>query len=227
MLLNIPDVLSPETLADAQRLLEEAPWADGRITAGYQSALAKRNLQLPQDCAVAQRLGQIILNALAGNLLFQSAALPAEIIPPLFNRYEGGHSFGTHVDNAIRTIPGTGRRIRTDLSATLFLSDPDSYDGGELLIEDTYGAQAVKLPAGHMILYPATSLHQVTPVTNGARVASFFWIQSLVPEDNRRSILFDMDLGIQGLRQTAGDDHAGLVALTGAYHNLLRLWAAP
>ena len=226
MLLQIPDILSPSALAEARKLLDAAPWADGKATAGYQSALAKKNLQLPDDCDASRHLGQVILNALATNQLFQSAALPAEIFPPLFNRYEGGHSFGTHVDNAIRTIPGSGRRIRTDLSATLFLSDPETYEGGELVIEDAYGAQSVKLPAGHMILYPATSLHQVTPVTRGARVASFFWVQSLVSQDSQRAILFDMDLGIQGLRQSAGDEHPGLVALTGAYHNLLRMWAA-
>ena len=225
MLLQIESLLDLDTVASFQRELAAVPWADGKVTAGYQSALAKQNLQLPETCETARRLGALILGALAKNLLFQSAALPAEIFPPLFNRYDGGHGFGTHVDNAFRPIAGTGRRLRTDLSATLFLSDPGSYDGGELVIEDAYGAQSVKLPAGDMILYPATSLHHVTPVTRGSRVASFFWIQSLVPEDSKRSILFDMDMSLQSLRRDLPDDHPALITLTGCYHNLLRLWA--
>jgi PKHD-type hydroxylase len=194
------------------------------VTAGYQSALAKHNLQLPETCAQARALGQEVEAALAGNLLFQSAALPAKVFPPLFNRYEGGHSFGSHIDNAIRTLPDGGR-LRTDLSATLFLDDPETYDGGELLIEDVYGLQSVKLAAGDMILYPATSLHRVTPVTRGARTASFFWIQSHVRDDAARAILFDMDLSLQRLRGEVGDDHPSLISLTGCYHNLLRRWA--
>lgn len=225
MLLRIPDVLTAEQLERFRSVLAGGPWGDGRVTAGYQSARVKHNEQLPEDCDEARALGEEIVRALQGNLLFLSAALPARIFPPLFNRYQGGHAFGTHVDNALRPIAGTGERIRTDLSATLFLADPESYDGGELVIEDAYGAQSVKLPAGHVILYPSTSLHQVLPVTRGARIASFFWIQSMVREDNQRSILFDMDMAMQRLRQDVGDDHPSLIALTGCYHNLLRRWA--
>ncbi|MEN3950420.1 Fe2+-dependent dioxygenase [Iodidimonas sp. SYSU 1G8] len=225
MLLEIEKLLTPDEVAHCMTVLAAAPWGDGRVTAGYQSARAKHNLQVPEDSEAARDLGVLILDALRRNLLFQSAALPAEIFPPLFNRYEPGHTFGTHVDNAIRPVTGTGRRIRTDMSATVFLSDPDSYDGGELVIEDAYGVQSVKLPAGHMILYPATSLHSVRPVTRGARIASFFWIQSLVADDGERSVLFDMDMSIQRLRGEVGDDHPALIALTGCYHNLLRRWA--
>lgn len=224
MLIQIENVLTPEQVGRFQAALADAPWADGRVTAGYQSALAKNNLQLPESSAVARALGAEIEAALGANLLFQSAALPARIFPPLFNRYAGDHSFGVHIDNALRILPG-GERLRTDLSATLFLTDPDDYDGGELVIEDVYGAQSVKLPAGSMILYPATSLHQVTPVTRGARTASFFWIQSHVREDSARSTLFDMDMAMQRLRQEVGDQHPALIALTGVYHNLLRRWA--
>lgn len=227
MIVTIEHVLSPETAARFVKELAAAPWGDGRVTAGYQSARAKHNLQLPETCEEAVRLGDEIAAALERNLLFQTAALPAEIFPPLFNRYDAGHVFDTHVDGAIRPNARTGKRLRTDLSATLFLSPPDSYDGGELVIEDVYGPQRVKLPAGHLVLYPATSLHNVTPVTRGARIASFFWIQSLVREDSRRSILFDMDLSIQRLRQDVGEDHPVLVTLTGAYHNLLRQWVEP
>lgn len=225
MLLQIEKLLDAGALARFRQALAAAPWGDGRVTAGYQSARVKNNLQLPEDCETARRLGAEIVAALERNLLFQSAALPAEIFPPLFNRYGVGHGFGTHVDNAFRPARD-GRRIRTDLSATLFLSEPEDYDGGELVIEDTYGAQTVKLPAGDMILYPATSLHRVEPVRRGERLASFFWIQSLVAEDGRRSILFDIDMSIQSLRREVGDDHAALVALTGSYHNLLRMWSA-
>jgi PKHD-type hydroxylase len=226
MILEINQVLDAGKLARVRELLAHAPWADGRATAGYQSALAKNNEQLPEDCAEGREAGAIILEALRSNLLFQSAALPAEIFPPLFNRYAGGQSFGVHVDNAFRPARD-GRRIRTDLSATLFLEAPDSYDGGELVIEDGSAAHAVKMAAGDMVLYPATTLHEVRPVTRGARVACFFWVQSLVPEQGKRSILFDMDLAMQRLRQEVGDLHPSLVALTGAYHNLLRLWATP
>jgi PKHD-type hydroxylase len=224
MLLQIENLLTAEQTARFQAVLADAPWGDGKVTAGYQSALAKDNLQLPETSPQAQALGREVEAALAGNLLFQSAALPARIFPPLFNRYEGGHSFGSHVDNALRALPGGGR-LRTDLSATLFLSDPDSYDGGELLIEDVYGLQSVKLPAGAMILYPATSLHQVTPVTRGARTASFFWIQSHIRDDAARTILFDMDMSLQRLRGEVGDTHPSLISLTGCYHNLLRRWS--
>jgi PKHD-type hydroxylase len=227
VIVEIENVLSPEAATRFLKELAGAPWGDGKVTAGYQSALAKHNLQLPETCDTAIKLGGEIAAALDRNLLFQAAALPAEIFPPLFNRYDGGHGFGTHVDSAIRPNLRNGRRIRTDLSATLFLSDPSAYDGGELLIEDTYGQKSVKLPAGHMVLYPATSLHRVAAVTRGSRVASFFWIQSLVADDGKRSILFDIDISIQRLRQDVGEEHPALVALTGAYHNLIRQWAIP
>lgn len=224
MLLNIPDVLNKDQMAQARSILESAPWVDGKVTAGHQSARAKDNMQIPEDSPAARQLGDMIVQALGKNPLFLSAALPLRVFPPLFNRYQGGQSFGTHVDNAIRQIPGTPHRIRTDLSATLFFSEPGEYDGGELTIEDTYGVKAVKLPAGHMILYPATSLHFVSPVTRGARMASFFWIQSMVPDDGQRSLLFDLDTGIQ--RVTSQDpDHPAAVQLTGVYHNLLRRWS--
>lgn len=226
MILEIDNVLDADALARVRALVAHGPWADGRATAGYQSALAKNNEQLPEDCAEAREAGAIVLDALSRSLLFQAAALPLEIFPPLFNRYAGGHRFGVHVDNAIRPARD-GRRIRTDLSATLFLETPDSYDGGELVIEDGSASHAVKCDAGSMVLYPATTLHEVRPVLRGVRVACFFWVQSLVAEQHKRSILFDMDLSIQKLRGEVGDSHPALVALTGAYHNLLRLWAAP
>jgi PKHD-type hydroxylase len=224
MLLAIPDVLTPEQVASARRILDQAQWVDGRITAGHQSARAKDNAQLPEDSLEARQLGEMILTALGNNALFISAALPLRVFPPLFNRYAGGQSFGTHVDNAIRQVPGTGHRIRTDLSATLFLANPDEYDGGELTVEDTYGIQSVKLPAGHMILYPATSLHHVRPVTRGARIASFFWIQSMIRDDGQRTLLFDLDSAIQRLNSDHAD-HPSAVQMTGVYHNLLRRWA--
>jgi PKHD-type hydroxylase len=224
VLLPIPDVLRAEQLAHARKILDEADWVDGRVTAGHQSARAKDNMQLPEDHPAARQLGEMILEALGQNALFISAALPSRVFPPLFNRYQGGHSFGTHVDNAIRQVTGTGHRIRTDLSATLFFSEPDEYDGGELIVEDTYGTHSVKLPAGHMILYPSTSLHHVRPVTRGARVASFFWIQSMVRDDAERTLLFDLDTGIQRIAQQ-GAAGAASVQLTGVYHNLLRRWA--
>lgn len=224
-MLLILDVLDTDAVARFVEVLADAPWADGRVTAGYQSALAKDNAQLPQDCEVARRLGDEIEAALASHLLFQSAALPERVFPPLFNRYAGGQSFGTHVDNALRPLPGGGR-IRTDLSATVFLSAPETYDGGELVIEDAYGEQRIKPGAGQMALYPATSLHRVEPVTRGVRTASFFWVQSLVADAGRRAILFDMDMSIQSLRAEVGDRHPALITLTGAYHNLLRQWVA-
>jgi PKHD-type hydroxylase len=224
MLLTVPNVLTPEQVQQARAKLDAAAWVDGRVTAGHQSAQAKDNMQLPEDSDAARELGAMILDALGSNALFISAALPSRVFPPLFNRYSGGHSFGTHVDNAIRYITGTSHRIRTDLSATLFFSAPDEYDGGELTIEDTYGVHQVKLPAGDMVLYPASSLHHVTPVTRGARVCSFFWIQSMVRNNEDRSLLFDLDLGIQQLsREHPGNRTA--VQLTGVYHNLLRRWA--
>ena len=224
MLLHIPDVLNPEQVTAARERLDQAEWIDGRVTAGHQSARAKDNQQLPEDSPVARQIGDAILSALQRSPLFISAALPLRVFPPLFNRYQGGHSFDTHVDNAIRHVTGTAHRIRTDLSATLFLSNPDDYDGGELIVEDTYGVHSVKLPAGHMILYPATSLHHVRPVTRGARVASFFWIQSMVREDAERALLFDLDSAIQQITQAVPENRA-LVSLTGVYHNLLRRWA--
>src|SRR5215472_2487071 len=224
MLLPIPDVLTAEQVLRARKLFDEAEWIDGRVTAGYQSARAKDNMQLPEGSAEARELGAMVLAALEQNALFISAALPARVFPPLFNRYQGGRAFGTHVDNAIRQVTGTGHRIRTDLSATLFFTGPDEYDGGELVVEDTYGVQSVKLPAGHMILYPATSLHHVRPVTRGARVASFFWIQSMIREDSGRTLLFDLDTAIQKLN-VDHPSHPSAVQLTGVYHNLLRRWA--
>jgi PKHD-type hydroxylase len=224
MLLQVPDVLSHEEVAASRQKLDAANWVDGRVTAGYQSARVKQNEQLSESHPVARELGGMILAALQRQPLFVSAALPFRVFPPLFNRYQGGHSFGSHVDNAIRQVPETGHRIRTDLSATLFLSGPDEYDGGELLVEDTYGVHSVKLPAGHMVLYPSTSLHNVRPVTRGARVASFFWIQSLVRDDGERTLLFDLDTAIQRLSRDS-PDHPSAVQLTAVYHNLLRKWA--
>ena len=224
MLLPIPDVLTAAQVAEARQLFEKAEWVDGKVTAGHQSSKTKDNMQLPENSPVARQLGEMILNALGQNALFISAALPARVFPPLFNRYQGGQSFGTHVDNAIRQITGTGHRIRTDLSATLFFSQPDEYDGGELIVEDTYGLHNVKLPAGHMILYPATSLHHVTPVTCGARICSFFWIQSMIRDDGARTLLFDLDMAIQKLN-TEQKDNTASVQFTGVYHNLLRRWA--
>jgi PKHD-type hydroxylase len=223
MLLHIPGLLSPEQACHAHERLMQAGWADGKATAGNLSAQAKRNLQLPAGDAVGREIGELIHACLSNNPLFFSAALPKELVPPLFNRYEGGMEFGTHVDNAVRGIPGSLHRIRTDLSATVFLADPDSYDGGELTIEDTYGVHSVKLPAGDMILYPSTSLHRVEPVTRGMRLASFFWIQSMVRDTGKRALLFDMDQQIQALRTKHGDDDIS-VGLTGVYHNLLRQW---
>lgn len=224
MLLQIPDVLTRDEVAHARQLLDRAEWVDGRVTAGHQSARAKDNLQLPEDHPAARQLGDLILGSLQRNPLFIAAALPLRVFPPLFNRYERGQSFGNHVDNAIRQVSGTALRIRTDLSATLFLAGPDDYEGGELMVEDTYGVHSVKLPAGHMVLYPSSSLHHVRPVTRGARVASFFWIQSMVRDDGERTLLFDLDSAIQRL---AGDmpSHPAVVQLTSVYHNLLRRWA--
>lgn len=224
MLLQIPEVLSAEQILGGRKVLESNDWVDGRITAGHQSARAKDNLQLPEDNEDAQELGNTILQALQNNPLFMAAALPLKVFPPLFNRYQEGHSFGNHVDNAIRQVPGTPHRVRTDLSATLFFSNPDEYDGGELVIEDTYGVHSVKLPAGHLILYPASSLHHVRPVTRGARLASFFWIQSMVRDDGERALLFDLDVAIQRLISDV-PEHPSVVELTSLYHNLLRRWA--
>ncbi|MEO8004615.1 MAG: Fe2+-dependent dioxygenase [Betaproteobacteria bacterium] len=226
MLLQIPQVLTAEQVAQFRARTESAAWIDGNVTSGYQSAQAKRNEQLPEDSRDARELGDVVIAALGRNQLFFSAALPKRIFPPLFNRYRGGMDFGNHVDGAVRVHGPSGVRIRTDISATLFLVPPEEYDGGELLVEDAYGVQRVKLPAGDMILYPSTSLHRVTPVTRGVRVASFFWIQSMVRDDAQRSLLFDMDMSIIRLSQEAPGSPA-LVSLTGCYHNLLRMWAEP
>jgi len=217
-------VLAPEQLREARTILEAAEWVDGKITAGHQSARAKDNQQVREDSPAARQLGDMIVAALERNPRFVSAALPLKVFPPLFNRYSGGQSFGLHVDNAVRMIRGTSHRVRTDLSATLFLTEPSEYDGGELVVEDTYGAHSVRLPAGHMVLYPASSLHRVNPVTRGSRIASFFWVQSMVREDAQRALLFDMDAAIQRLMQEA-PDHPSALQLTGVYHNLLRMWA--
>jgi PKHD-type hydroxylase len=228
MLLQIPNVLSTEQVTEARRILDAAEWVDGRVTAGPQSAQAKDNMQIPEGHPAARQLGEMVLKALAKNLLFFTAALPRHVFPPLFNRYSGGQSFGTHVDNAIRQLPGAPMRIRTDLSATLFFANPEEYDGGELIVEDTYGGKSVKLPAGHMVLYPSTSLHHVRPVTRGARICSFFWIQSMVRDDAHRTLLFDLDQGIQRLNRDLPGQPAvaqASVQFTGVYHNLLRQWA--
>jgi PKHD-type hydroxylase len=224
MLLQIPDVLTAEQTRECRDALDRAEWVDGRVTAGFQSARTKDNLQVPENHPVARQCGDVIVSALERTPLFLSAALPLRVFPPLFNRYSGGQAFGTHVDNAVRQVPGTPHRIRTDLSATLFLSEPDEYEGGELVVEDSYGAHAVKLPAGHMILYPATSLHHVRPVTSGARVGSFFWIQSMVADDGERTILFDLDSSIRILGRDMPDSPE-VVRLTGIYHNLIRRWS--
>jgi PKHD-type hydroxylase len=224
VLLAIPDVLTREEVRRARAVLLRAEWVDGRVTAGHQSARAKDNLQLPEGSAAARDLGALVLDALQRSPLFMSAALPLRVFPPLFNRYGGGQSFGTHVDNAIRQVPGTPHRVRTDVSATLFLAEPTEYDGGELVVEDTYGLHEVKLPAGHLVLYPASSLHHVRPVTRGERLASFFWVQSMVRDDAARTLLFDLDTAVQRLARDH-PDQASTVQLTGVYHNLLRRWA--
>jgi len=225
MLIAIPDVLDVDGVARVRAVIDAGEWQDGNVTSGPQAALAKRNRQLPEDGAAAREAGGMVLDALGRSPLFVAAALPLKVFPPLFNRYAGGEDFGLHVDNAIRMKRGTDFRIRSDLSATLFLSDPDSYDGGELVVEDLFGPQSVKLPAGHMVLYPASSLHRVTPVTRGERVASFFWLQSMVRDDGQRRILFDLDRGVQGAAAAMGQGDAAVVQLTGVYHNLLRRWA--
>jgi PKHD-type hydroxylase len=223
MLLHIPQVLNAEEIAEARRLLAGAGWIDGRVTAGHQSALVKHNQQLPEDAPVAQQLGRLVQQALARSAEFSSAALPAKIFPPLFNRYADGMGFGDHIDNAIRAH--RAGVVRTDVSATLFLAGPDEYDGGELVIEDAYGDHAVKLPAGDLIIYPASSVHRVLPVTRGARIASFFWIQSLIRDDARRTLLHDLDRSLGRLRLRGLGAEPELVMLTGIYHNLLRQWA--
>ncbi|OYU47312.1 MAG: Fe2+-dependent dioxygenase [Rhizobiales bacterium PAR1] len=225
MLITIPDVLTPEEVAYCRSLMARAPWTDGKATAGTQSALVKNNRQIPLDAPEGLELGKLILRALGSNALFLSAALPRTILPPMFNRYGEGQNFGIHVDNAIRVVPQTGERLRTDFSMTLFFSDPENYDGGELVVETLYGAQEVKLPAGHMVLYPSTSLHQVLPVTRGERISSFFWLQSMVRDETRRTMLFDLDQTIQSMAASLGADDPHAVRLTGIYHNLIRCWA--
>jgi PKHD-type hydroxylase len=224
MLITIPDVLDAQQVGHCRALLDAADWTDGRVSAGYQGRRVKDNSQLPEHGPAARDLGDLVLAALERNALFISAVLPALVYPPMFNRYEAGQQFGAHIDNAVRLLPGSARKIRTDVSATLFLAEPDDYEGGELQIEDTYGTHSVKLPAGHMIVYPSTSLHRVEPVRSGARIASFFWVQSMVRDDAQRSLLFDMDTAIQHLHRSGADADA-LVRLTGSYHNLLRMWA--
>jgi len=225
MLICVPDVLSKAEVADFRAAMDAAEWEDGRSTAGAQSAMVKKNEQLPPNGAIARQLGEAVIKALVASPLFVAAAIPKQIFPPLFNRYGVGQHFGIHVDNAVRGDHFTGTRIRTDLSVTLFLSDPEEYDGGELIVEDYYGSHRVKLPAGHLVLYPASSLHAVTAVTRGVRIASFFWLQSMVRDGHSRSLIFDLDTAIQGLVQRVGRDDPELVKLTGIYHNLIRCWA--
>ncbi len=224
MMLHVPAVFSRAEVAECRKLLDAAQWVDGNVTSGAQAAKAKHNRQLPIDAPITKELGNRVLAALARSPLFISAAIPKRIVPPLFNRYEGGEHFEFHVDNAIRAVPGTAECMRTDVSCTLFFTDPDEYEGGELVVKDTYGTHGAKLPAGDMILYPATSLHRVTPVTRGARVCSFFWVQSMVRSDWQRTMLFDLDQNIQKLRTQLGDIDQ-IIALTSHYHNLLRLWS--
>ncbi|CAG9167019.1 Fe2+-dependent dioxygenase [Cupriavidus respiraculi] len=226
MLIHIPDVLTAEELRHCRTVLEKGQWVDGRATAGDLAAKTKHNLQIPVDSAEARSLGELVLNALGRNETYHSAALPLRVLPPMFNRYDQGMTFGTHVDNAIRTVPGTGgMRMRADVSTTLFLSDPDDYDGGELLVQDSYGTHSVKLPAGHMVVYPASSLHRVMPITRGSRWASFFWAQSMVKDDALRTTLYELDRAIIDVRRQLGDDNEAVLGLVNHYHNLLRRWA--
>jgi PKHD-type hydroxylase len=223
MIVRIPALLDAAELAAVRACLQEAAWEDGRATAGHQSALVKRNLQLPLGAAAARGAGERILRALERNALFVSATLPRHVYPPLFNRYDAGMDFGEHVDNAVRQVPGTAHRLRTDISATLFLSDPTHYDGGELIVHDTFGSHAVKLAAGDLVVYPASSRHRIAAVTRGTRLAAFFWIQSMVREDADRSVLYELDSAIRALN-ASGASQECLVQLTACYHNLLRRW---
>lgn len=225
MLLHLREVLAPDELAQARGILADAPWEDGRLTAGEQSARAKNNEQLREDCEHTRAVQQLLLRGLERHQVFFSAALPKQISPPLFNRYGGAaNSFGNHVDGSVRFLRNGAGRVRTDVSCTVFLSDPADYDGGELVIEDTFGEQRVKLPAGDMVIYPGTSVHRVLPVTRGHRVASYFWIQSMVRSDEQRRLLFDMDNHLRHLRSSVGESDAGVIGLTSTYHNLLRMW---
>ena len=225
MLICVPDVLSKDDVADFRRIMAAEAWEDGRSTAGAQSAEVKKNEQLPPDGKTSRQLGECILRALAANTAFVSAAVPLHIFPPLFNRYVPGQFFGEHVDNCIRGDRLTGLRIRTDLSVTLFLSEPEEYDGGELVIDDYYGSHKVKLPAGHAVLYPSTSLHRVTPVTRGARICSFFWLQSMIKDPLARRMTFDLDNAIQELVRRLGRNDPEVRKLTNIYHNVIRYWA--
>jgi len=224
MMIAIPDVLTPDALRHCRKALDTAKWSDGKLTAGHNALAAKQNLQLPIASQTAVDLGNLILDAIGQNPQFVAATLPLKVLPPMFNCYRGGGTYGHHVDNAIRQLPGSAHRVRTDVSCTLFLSEPDEYEGGELTVEDTYGTRGVKLPAGHMVVYPGTSLHRVTPVTRGARYAAFFWVQSFIRSDAQRSILLELDTAIQQLTHALPEAPA-LVQLTGVYHNLLRQWA--
>ena len=224
MMLRIPALLTPEEVRECRQAMEAADWQDGRTTAGHLAARVKSNLQLPVDSPLVQKMGTLILDKLSRNPLYLSAALPLRVLPPRFNRYEGGGTYGNHIDNALFVIPGTAIKVRTDVSTTVFFSDPDEYEGGELVVEDTFGHQSVKLAAGDAILYPGTSLHRVNPVTQGTRYASFFWTQSLVQSDEQRRLLFDLDQSIQQLTADC-PDHPRLSALSGTYHNLLRMWS--
>jgi PKHD-type hydroxylase len=224
MMIHVPQVLTPEQVARCREVMQKAAWVDGKVTAGEQSAKVKFNLQLPETAPEARELSDMVMAALARNDLFFSAVLPKQVFPPLFNRYDAGMTFGAHVDNAVRAYLNTPLQVRTDVSSTLFISSPEDYDGGELVVEDTYGSHKVKLPAGDMIVYPGTSLHNVTPITRGSRIASFFWTQSLIRDDGRRALMFDLDMSI---RRLAADypEHPSVVSLTSTYHNLLRQWA--
>lgn len=224
MLLIVPDLLDPAEVARFRSALLAANWEEGSATAGHMARRVKTNRQLPGDSAVGAELGERVLAALPGNPLFMSGALPLKVLPPRFNCYEGGGAYGDHVDNAVFSVPGTPHRIRSDLSATLFLSEPDEYDGGELVIQDSYGEHRIKLPAGHMVVYPGSSLHRVTPVTRGRRLASFFWIQSLVRDDSRRALLHQLDNAIRDVGSTV-PERPSVDSLVGVYHNLLRQWA--
>ena len=223
MLLHIPDILGREQVVQLRAALDAADWTDGRETVGTQGAQVKRNRQLPDASPLRRQLGEVVLAALAKSPLYHAATLPLRTLPPRFNRYEGGGEYGMHVDGSVMALPN-GEQLRSDISCTLFLSDPDEYDGGELIVSDTYGEHEVKLPAGDAIIYPSSSLHRVQPVTRGARVAVFFWVQSLVRDDGRRRLLYELDASIQRLVAT-GADHDAVLQLTGTYHNLLRQWA--
>ncbi|BDU20574.1 Fe2+-dependent dioxygenase [Dyella sp. GSA-30] len=223
MLLHIPDVLTADQVAHIRQRLDAADWTDGRETVGAQGAKVKRNLQLPDTSPLREELAREVLKALASNPLYHAATLPLRTLPPRFNRYEGGGEYGFHVDGAVMALPN-GEQLRSDISCTLFLADPETYDGGELIVSDTYGEHEIKLPAGDLIVYPSSSLHRVLPVTRGARVAAFFWVQSLIRDDARRRMLFELDTSIQTLTHT-GADAAAVIQLTGIYHNLLRQWA--